>query len=145
MLNNFTKVSAIAILSTGSIIAQVIPPAIAFPAKGEKQLYIGNFDGRKVYLLPQSIKPRGNLKRFQTRDVYRTEQTDPLNGYKYTQSVNYWTANCQEGSIGFHKSIDFDKQGNQVGEFVTPQLKFKIPAPNEMREQMIDSACDYKK
>lgn len=142
---NFRYRKAIALGAMISVVSQFIPCAIAIPAKSQEQQYIGNFKGRKVYLLPQSIKPRGNLKRFQTRDIYTSEQTDLLDGYKYVQSINYWIANCTEGSIGFQKSINFDRQGNQIGEFVTAQLKFKIPAPNEMREQIIDSACDYRK
>ncbi len=137
-----SRFSAIALGAIISVTAQFIPFAYSAPKKSQA-LYLGFFSNRWAYLLPETIKQRGNLRRFQVQTIYKIEQTSRLDGYKYTTSLLYWVANCTEGSIGLQQFIDFDSKGNQVGKS-SYDLKLEFPDPNDMREKILDSACDYK-
>lgn len=137
------KLSAIALVSVTSITAQLISSAYSAPKF--HLLYLGNFGDRWAYLLPETIKPRGNLKRFQVQTIYKAEQTSRLDGHKYTTALLDWVANCTEGSIALQQSVHFDRKGNQAGKSITYDLEFEFPDPNDMREKILDSACDYKK
>lgn len=137
------RFSAIALVSIISITAQLISPAYSLPKKSQA-LYLGFFSNRWAYLLPATIKQRGNLKRFQVQTIYNSQQTSRLDGHKYTTSLLSWVANCTEGSIGLQQFIDFDSQGKQVGSS-SYNLEFEFPEPNDMREKILDTACDYKK
>jgi hypothetical protein len=96
-------------------------------------------------LLPETIKQRGNLKRFQVQTIYKKEQISRLDGYKYTTALLSWVANCAEGNIALQQSVHFDSKNRQAGLPSTYDLKFEFPDPNDMREKILDTACDYKK
>lgn len=137
------RFNAIALLAPTLIIGQLMLPGYSAPKK-VAPVYLGFFSNRWFFLLPETIKTRGELRRFQTQRIYKTEQTSRLDGRKYTTSLLYWTANCTEGSIGLQELIHFDSKGNQINKF-TYNLKFEFPSPNDVDEKILDTACDYKK
>ena len=135
------KLSAITFLSFS--IQLLTLPAYSVPKTS--LLYLGSFSDRWAYLLPETIKPRGNLKRFQVQTVYKKEQTSRLDGHKFTTALSHWVVNCTEGNIALQQFVGFDSKGRQAGKPTTYDLEFQFPDPNDMREKILDSACDYKK
>lgn len=135
-----------------TLTTQIALPVAAAPQKTQantgEEIYVGVFGegkdyARNVYLIPNSIRKRGDLRRFQKHDIYRQQQTSAKWGYKYVQTVGYWVANCQDGSIGVQKAEHFDAQGNPVGE-LTLELELKVPDPGSTKEKALDFVCDYE-
>lgn len=126
-------------------------PVIATPQQQQpntlKEVYIGRFSydpyTRDVYVLPSTIKVRGNLRRFQKHYIYHQEQESGVQKYKYQQSFVSWAANCREGSIGVQKSDHFDAQGKKVGSLLM-DLELKVPEPESISEKALDFVCDYR-
>lgn len=143
-------------------IAAFVTIVIAFPTAAapekvqpvsQKGIYMGAFGvgktyARDIYLIPTTIQFRGNLRRFQTHNIYRQLQ-QVRSGYIsggafYNQSINYEVVNCQDGTIDVQKSISFNEQGKQVNEMLlTPGPR--IPEPGSASEKTLDFVCDYKK
>ncbi len=137
-------------LLTAVLASQFALRATAAPQKllnGE--VYMGSFDESEpsaydIYLVPSSIQPRGDMKRFQEHYVYRQEQDDELGGgYKYQQSIAYWVANCREGTSDLQKLDKLDAPGNKVGEFYT-HFRLRVPEPGSAKEKALDYVCSYK-
>lgn len=129
---------------------QIAFPLIAAPQKTQipREVYMGvSLEDTSyindVYIFPDTIRSRGDLKRYKERYVYRQPQEDVFGKYKYKQSIVYWTANCREGSSGAQKSEYYDAQGNKLGEF-TSGLELKVPGSGSLNEKILDFVCDYK-
>lgn len=132
-----------------TLTAQITLPVAADPQKtrvdAREEIYIGVFGegqsyARDIYLLPNTIRSRGDLKRFQTHDVYGQEQESGL-GYSYIQVIRYQVANCREGLTGVQKAIFIDKEGTKVSKSVSA-LQFQIPDPDTINERLLDFVCD---
>lgn len=135
-----------------SLATQLAFPVVAAPqeqqASKPNEVYIGVFsfdesDIRDVYVVLNSIKVRGDLRRFQVRDIYQQDQFDELGKYKYRQTLGYWVANCREGSIDVQKVDYFDVNGSKSGEFLM-ELNLKVPQPESINEKKLDLVCDYQ-
>lgn len=96
-----------------------------------------------IYVIPGSIKQRGDMRRYQMHDVYRQDQTDAFEKFKYRQTISYWTANCREGKSDVQKSEYFDSQGAKLSESIW-RLDLKTPDPGSLNEKTLDFVCDYK-
>ena len=134
-------------LTSSSVLSVSAAPKKTQPLRQE--VYLGVFGegenyARDVYILPKTIQNRGNLRRFQKRDVYFQEQTGAVDKHKYRHSISFWAANCQEGSIGVQKSERFNALGNKVSELLI-ELDLKVPQLGSINEKALDFVCDYKK
>lgn len=136
-------------LRLGAALAITLATQFVLPVSAAPQeVYLGVFGegedyARDVYLLPNTIRSRGDLRRFQNRDVYHQQQ-DSAHGYKYRQSIGYWVTNCREGTIDVQKADYLDNQGRKAGD-LSWNLELKVPTPGSINEKTLDLVCDYRK
>lgn len=142
------KILAVALPAV--LFVQIATPTVAAPQKrnpaAPKEVFLGTFApgesyATDVYVVPSTIRNRGELRRYQIHDVYKQEQD--AGGYKFQQSIVFWVANCREGTSGAQRAENFNSQGNRVGELLM-ELKMKVPLPGSLNEKVLDFVCDYK-
>lgn len=143
-MSNF---STVLLLSSVLLICASTEPLAKQVETHPKEIFVGTFGAgqsyaQDVYLIPNSIRVRGDLRRYQTRQVFQQEQDTGL-GFKQKQAIVYSAVNCREGSKGIQRAISFNAEGRQVDDSIYT-LELKVPPPGSTNEREVDMVCDYQ-
>lgn len=135
------------------LIGAIALPCNAAPeqtqSSGNAEIYLGvAYPGEayaaRTYILPSTIKVRGDSRRFQTHDVFFHDQGEASEGSGYRQMFSYQVANCRDGKIGLQRADYFNTLGKWVDRLAPERLKMATPLPGDINEKVLDFVCDYK-